>query len=567
MGKIKYLSVCSGIEAASVGWHGLEWEPVAFAEIDPFASSILAPHYPEVPNLGDFTKIGVEHVGSIDVLVGGTPCQSFSVAGLRGGLGDERGNLALEFLRLADRLRPRWVVWENVPGVLSSTSHISPDPCPPTNDLEGPDGPCDGEEIVVEDEYDSDEDHAFSCFLAGLSELGYGYAYGTLDAQHFGVPQRRRRIFVVGHLGDWRGPAAVLFDWHCLSGHPAPSRAKRESSTYDISPSIGASGRGFERAGDSRGGGLPDSISGTLGGGGKRGWSNDLDRSGAFIPEVVGTLSDGSHYGGGVTDKTPIQEESLLVPSVTSKWAKGTGGPSGDECQNLVAVGGFFDQPTHSLRAEGFDASEDGTGRGTPLVPVAFDTTQITSDGNYSSPHPGDPCHPLASGAHPPCIAFDSKASGRNGFGVGENSPTLRSMNADGGHDNGGRQVAIAFRAAGQDGFTPSSVCPPMASTDGGGAGVPTVAFNLRGREGGAMAEMASLRASSGGSSRTYVGQMRVRRLTPKECERLQGFKDNWTKINSKTADGPRYRVIGNSMATVVMKWLGERIDMVDKLQ
>ena len=490
MGKIKYLSVCSGIEAASVGWHSLGWEPVAFAEIDPFASSILAHHYPEVPNLGDFTKIGVEHVGAIDVLVGGTPCQSFSVAGLRGGLGDERGNLALEFLRLADRLRPRWVVWENVPGVLSSTSHISPDPCPPANDLEGPDGPCDGEEVVVEDEYDSDEDHAFSCFLAGLSELGYGYAYGTLDAQHFGVPQRRRRIFVVGHLGDWRGPAAVLFDWHCLSGHPAPSREKRESATYDVAPCVGASGRGFDRAGDTRGQDcvVPTAFCGNNTGGpidvatacnAHGGPNGRLDFESETF--VTGTLNGNGKAAGSATQQDA--ETNMLIPIAIQERAI---------CENPAA-------------------GPDGVG-------IREDGLAYTLEGR----------------AVPQAVAFSCKDSGLDS---GEISPTLRGMGHSESHANAGGQVAVAF--------------------------------NLRGREGGAMAEMAemaSLRASSGGSSRTYIGQMRVRRLTPKECERLQGFKDNWTKINSKTADGPRYRVIGNSMATVVMKWLGERIDMVDKL-
>jgi hypothetical protein len=148
---------------------------------------------------------------------------------------------------------------------------------------------------------------------------------------------------------------------------------------------------------------------------------------------------------------------------------------------------------THALRGEGFDASEDGTGRGTPLVPVAFDTTQITSASNGSNPQPGDPCHSLTHQGHPPAIAF-----------------------------------------------------------------------NLRGREGGAMPEptdVASLRSASGGSSRTYVG---VRRLMPVECERLQGLAGDYTAIeyNGKPAkDGPRYKAIGNSMAAPVLSWILRRIN------
>ncbi len=186
---MRYGSVCSGIEAATAAWHELGWEPAFFSEIEPFPRAVLAHHYPNVPCHGDFTTIGADDYGAIDLLVGGTPCQSFSVAGLRGGLDDDRGNLALEFLRLADRKRPRWLVWENVPGVLSSNG--------------GRD---------------------FGSILGGMVELGYGIAYRVLDAQFFGVPQRRRRVFVVGHLGDWRRAVAVLFERHSLSGHPAPRR-------------------------------------------------------------------------------------------------------------------------------------------------------------------------------------------------------------------------------------------------------------------------------------------------------------------------------------------------------
>ena len=186
---MKYLSVCSGIEAATVAWHPLGWKPVAFSEIEPFPSAVLAHHYPTVPNVGDMTKHQEWNLESIDLLVGGTPCQSFSVAGLRKGLDDPRGNLMLTYLAIADQRRPTWLVWENVPGVLSSNN--------------GKD---------------------FGALLGGLAELGYGFAYRVLDAQYFGVAQRRRRVFVVGYLGDWRPAAAVLFERDSLCGNPAPSR-------------------------------------------------------------------------------------------------------------------------------------------------------------------------------------------------------------------------------------------------------------------------------------------------------------------------------------------------------
>jgi DNA (cytosine-5)-methyltransferase 1 len=200
-------SVCSGIEAASVAWHPLGWRAAFVSDIEAFPRAVLRHRWPGTPlhgrdrRKGESVEAGAAEAGfqtiqkgdyePIDLLVGGTPCQSFSVAGLRGGLGDGRGNLALEYLRLADRLRPRWLVWENVPGVLSSNG--------------GRD---------------------FGAILGGMVELGYGVAYRVLDAQFFGVAQRRRRVFVVGYLGDWRRAAAVLFERHGLSGAAPPLRGR-----------------------------------------------------------------------------------------------------------------------------------------------------------------------------------------------------------------------------------------------------------------------------------------------------------------------------------------------------
>lgn len=208
---MRYLSVCSGIEAASVAWAPLGWRAAAFSEIDKFPRAVLKHHYPDVPLHGDFTTIKDEY-GPIDLLVGGTPCQSFSIAGLRGGLDDDRGNLAFEFCRLAQRTCPRWIVWENVPGVLS---------------LDG--------------------GQAFASILGGLAECGYGLAYRVLDAQFVrvdgfarAVPQRRRRVFVVGYLGDWRRAAAVLFEREGLRRDTPPRRKKGK----DVAPTISARTKG-----------------------------------------------------------------------------------------------------------------------------------------------------------------------------------------------------------------------------------------------------------------------------------------------------------------------------------
>jgi DNA (cytosine-5)-methyltransferase 1 len=196
---MRYLSVCSGIEAATVAWHHIGWTPVAFSDIEPFPSAVLTHHYPHVPNLGDMTKFEEWNLESVDLLVGGTPCQSFSVAGLRKGLADPRGNLMLTFLAIAQRHRPRWIVWENVPGVLSSNG--------------GRD---------------------FGTFLGALGELGYGFAYRVLDAQWFGVAQRRRRVFVVGYFGDWQRPAQVLFESESVRRDTPPSREARKGTAAII---------------------------------------------------------------------------------------------------------------------------------------------------------------------------------------------------------------------------------------------------------------------------------------------------------------------------------------------
>ena len=216
---MRYLSVCSGIEAASVAWHHLGWHPVGFSEIEPFPSAVLAHHYPNVPNFGDMTKHEQWPIGpgSVDILVGGTPCQSFSVAGLRKGLSDPRGGLMLTYLEIARRLRPRWVVWENVPGVLSSG-----------------------------------RGRDFGSFLGALGELGYGWAYRVLDAQWVrtqrhprAVPQRRRRVFVVGCLiercaGDWAAAAKVHLERESVQRDSAPRRASREGSASDAEAGVGA---------------------------------------------------------------------------------------------------------------------------------------------------------------------------------------------------------------------------------------------------------------------------------------------------------------------------------------
>lgn len=241
MEKIKYASVCSGVEAPTVAWHHMGWEPQWFCEFDKFPSAVLNHRYPSIPNLGDMTKLREKneyHERSIDLLVGGTPCQSFSVAGLRKGLEDPRGNLALEFVRILQDKQPRWFVWENVPGVLSSFS--------------GPKPPSDLEEGQ---EWEATETSDFTNICRAFTKVGYGIQSRVLDAQFFGVPQRRRRVFVVGYLGDWRPARRVLFESESLRWNIEESGKTRQKDPRNTRASI--EGTGPLKARDGKG---PDSF-------------------------------------------------------------------------------------------------------------------------------------------------------------------------------------------------------------------------------------------------------------------------------------------------------------------
>jgi DNA (cytosine-5)-methyltransferase 1 len=468
----RYASICDGIGAVHVAWKPLGWQCAWTSEIAPFPAAVVEQRW-GFPNLGDMTAITQEQIsayGQLSLLVGGTPCQSFSVAGLRKGLADPRGNLALAFLGLADKARPHWVVWENVPGVLSV-----------------------------------DRGEAFGSILGGLGELGYGWAYRILDAQYVrvdgyerAVPQRRRRVFVVGHLGDWRRAAAVLFERCCLSGNPAPRREAGQGLAADVVGSLTASGGGTERTGESRG--QDPVVAHSLRGEGHDASEDGTGRGVPLWPCPVAATLD-AHYG----DKQGLGDQHIRGGQVslclTSHYAKG-GDPEVD--QLLIANEGGFSQPT------------------------PFDTTQITSPENGCNPQPGAPCHPLAARAHPPAIAFGWQNSSSQGDSVSDQiTPSLDKS----------KTPAVAFQSS-QSGV----------------------------REG---ETHATLDANNG--SRRHNGaitQGGVRRLTPRECERLQGFPDDFTAITYKgkpAADSPRYKALGNSMAVNAMRWIGRRIQMMEE--
>jgi DNA (cytosine-5)-methyltransferase 1 len=424
---VRYLSVCSGIEAASVAWESLGWTPVAFAEIEKFPSKVLAHHYPGVANLGDMTKFREWDIerDAVDVLVGGTPCQSFSVAGLRKGLDDPRGNLALTFIAMVEHFKPEWVIWENVPGVLSSSG--------------GRD---------------------FGSFLGALGQLGYGFAYRVLDAQHFGVPQRRRRVFVVAHSsGDSRRAAEVLFEPESLRGDSTKSNRTGQKSTSSSASSVDANG----------------------------------------IQRTVGTLCADTH------------------PGAYSGQDAYTG--------RLVPVM-YENHPNDSRITAPVDPSPTvaarwGTGGGnTPLVgqPIALAENTI--------------------GRQP--------LNGGNGDGYTVGGP-MYTLNATGVH--GVAHPAHAFKIRGVGHYT---------GTNGGVAKPGTGGSGYMGQD-----EKAYTIATS--QDQQIMHGMAVRRLTPTECERLQGFPDGYTNIMPETPDGSRYKALGNSMAVPVMRWIGSRIALATK--
>jgi len=574
---MRYLSVCSGIEAVSVAWHPLGWQPAMFAEIDPFCCWLLhsryrasrpihmpsphdAPTRKEVKqraaairnvvalpadgavvNAGDFTKIGADDVGTIDLLAGGTPCQSFSVAGKRAGLDDPRGNLTIEFARLAGRLRPLWLVWENVPGVLSI-----------------------------------DDGRTFGAFLGMLVELGYGVAYRVLNAQHFGVPQRRRRVFVVGHLGGWRGPATVLLERHSLSGHPPPRREARQGAAGGVE--VGPAGGRLTDTAPTIDAGCKDGfIRNQLG----VGVLSSTDESETLIAHALSADGfDASEDGTG--RGTPVVPVAICTAHTQSNGS------------------GLSDDVAHTLESGGAQA-------------VAF--AQNSRD--EVRLHGGDGKTIGALAAQPGAkqqsyIAFSAKDHGAD---AGDIAPTLRGMGHDRSHANGGGQVAIAF-TQNQEGDVLSGDVMQSLGTNANATGrnAPTVAFTLHGSDGTVSAASStdvagSLRTRAPGSiensSTTAVlqeqpvawsgeltastdmagtlqrggeggridgvmtPQMAVRRLTPRECERLQGFPDDYTLVEYRgkpAADGPRYKALGNSMAVPVMRWIGERIAAVDAI-
>ena len=434
---MKFGSVCSGIEAASVAWKSLGWKAAWLSEIEPFPSAVLAHHYPDVPNHGDMTtlprRIANGEVEAPDLFCGGTPCQAFSVAGLRKSLDDARGNLSLTFCEIAnaiDRVRqqPAIIFWENVPGVLST------------------------------------KDNAFGCFLGALAgeddalippggrwtNAGFidgpqrAVAWRVLDAQYFGVAQRRRRVFVIASARDDFDPAAVLFEFEGVRRDSAPSREKGKA----VAPTV-TNGAPFSRTGNER-----------------------------------------------VEAKAMIMQPYEVGNCLTARMHKG--------------------------------------------INSTLDEGQT------------------------PVIAWDEELNAS----IEQAGTLLRG--GDGGRHDG---VLAPTLTASNDPISSTEVCHSIGANENATAAVATgVFFAGQGAKAGSIAYdqhiAPTLKASDSGTNRTpsaHIG-MQVRRLTPTECERLQGFPDNYTAIPwrkkpaAECPDGPRYKALGNSWAVPVVRWIGERI-------
>ena len=531
-----------------MAWEPLGFAPAWFAEIEPFPSAVLAHHWPHVTNLGDMTKIATDvlkgDVANPDILVGGTPCQAFSVAGAREGLADDRGFLTIKYVELANAIdqkraaagaAPCITVWENVPGVLSS------------------------------------KDNAFGAFLGFLAGedcelvppgkkwenagcvLGpqRAIAWRILDAQYFGVAQRRRRVFVVASAREGFDPAKVLFEREGVRRDTPPSREAGKAVAALTANGVGTCG-----ADDNQG------------------------QAGHLIPLGTSTWPVSHCLNAVGMGRIDYETETMVVhgtqdPDTNVELAHTLGRNQGQE--NAVCVTGDI---THTLTAEGFDASEDGTGRGQPIVPVAFSSKDYGGDATENMSPTLRACghsNSHANAGAPPAVAYPilevgkrtgtSTTDPRAGLGIGSDGDPMFTLQAGAQHG-----VAYGIRTANtsSNGWgIQEEVTHTLDTAQGIAVAAPAIALqtDVTPKASEELAFTLKLPSSSGGGqpAAAMTPDMAVRRLTPVECERLQGFPDGHTDVpyrGKPAADGPRYKAIGNSMAVPVMRWIGERIKL-----
>jgi DNA (cytosine-5)-methyltransferase 1 len=597
----------SGIGAPECAAPWVQWQ--WSAEIDPFASAVHAARFPGMPNLGNVEGIDADAIEPVDLVVFGSPCQSFSVAGRRLGLDDPRGNLALVALRLVERLRPRWFVFENVPGLLSS-----------------------------------DGGRDFGAFLGTVEQCGYGWAYRTLDAQFAGVPQRRRRVFVVGHFGSWQSAAAVLFEPESLRGDTAP---RREAGERTPAKSLCGSDGGIDR--EDRHTLIPavaDPIScsenrtytheGTT----FRGHNLLIDGQNATTlgDELCGTLQGegmARSNRGFMVASIPILEAGARTGKSTTDPRAGIGiGEPGDPMFTVqsgkqhavatpltLAIRGRGDSHDLEYRDDGIanailtpNGGRAGIGVGAvaqPIVPVQCNGTNVGTD--LPSLRAGNG-HLTGGG---PAVAFQENQQAEITL-----SDVAKSLNSGGGKPGQGypavlmnganhasaqeadartllrelrQQVGAEAFAEWRSGILDSLQCPEILRQAMHGCGIRRAAREAgRWLDDGALPcseslpndalrslwqdgpdgcspqgrELAQQLAEQSGTAMPVLSHqnsppLSVRRLTPREAERLQGFPDDFTAVTYRgkpAADGPRYRALGNSMAVPVIGWVLGRI-------
>lgn len=552
---MKYISIFSGIEAATVAWQPFRWKPIAFSEIDPFPSAVLQHHYPNVPNLGDITKIDWSpYVGAADIVVGGSPCQSFSVAGKREGLAGASG-LMYEYIRAVRELRPRWFVWENVPGALTS-----------------------------------EQGGAYRQLLSEMDALGYGLAWRVLDAQFFGVAQRRERVFLVGSLGTMCS-AEVLFERESMSWDHQSSRQKRQALTEEAQGCVGTADHdsGCLTPGETQSRRVyPTSgVYPTLSTREKSGQNQESVFT-QFGDDVAGTLT--ARY-----DSSPcvdrganvvVDERDKIYLCQTAQTGSNGKLVKQDDVMNTLdrtnstAVAALDFNPTDArLRYAHDDVSQTLTARaGTggnqvPLVqvqPVAF----LYNQGSKARSLGLGEISPTLKTDHNPVVAFaqnqcdDSRDAGTLVVRQGAKQQTYI-CRADG-QTNAMTSVNLAPTLTSHAKKDPPLIYPAEDSTRED----EPVTLQIRGGKGALIQHDMSATLSTHNTQTLITGDheergLTVRRLTPRECERLQGFSDDYTDVpyrNKEHApDGARYKALGNSMAVPVMRWIGERIQMVEE--
>jgi len=538
---MRFGSVCSGIEAASVAWHPLGWQAAWLSEIEPFPSAVLAHHYPDTPNLGDMTtlpeRIKSGEVEAPDLFCGGTPCQAFSVAGLRNSLDDDRGNLSLKFVEIANAIDnrrqnlghvPAIIFWENVPGVLST------------------------------------KDNAFGCFLGALAGenepvipagdkwTNAGCVYGpqrtvawrVLDAQYFGVAQRRRRVFVVASARDKFDPVKVLFESEGVRRDTAPSRETGKNIASGVT-----NGPPFSRTGNERVEAEAMVVTMAHGQGGAE---IATDRAPtltcnheapiaayAIQGSMIGRNDNAGPQGDG------INEEVWFTQNCVDKHAVAYGIP-GNWIGRKPENGGNATEPMHDIAPCLTKTDVHGVAQPVAFVQNSRDEVRLMGgDGSIVGALAAE------TGAKQQCYVAQPIAYALDSL----SSNSMKSSNPI----SGCNQVNVSKTLDTSRGLDPSC-------NQGGIA----VAFQVRPQSGDFtdLAPTLDCRAKNGPiQNQLGAGVMQgmaVRRLTPVECERLQGFPDGYTNIpwrkKEESPDGPRYKALGNSWAVPVVRWIGRRI-------